>query len=130
MLTLIRELPAINHVRYGLYKCHCGQTATKRLANVISGNTSSCGCRSTAQKNKRCKKGFGRNQEQAYVLPPQPEPYKPTCCCNPAPEKINGKWYKITSLRCPVHFSKSILDFKQNAERKQSHVNRYYSGGK
>jgi hypothetical protein len=51
-LTAIKFIKRDKGSTWWQYKCSCGNFCIKRLSNVSSGNTTSCGCK---QANKRCK---------------------------------------------------------------------------
>jgi hypothetical protein len=61
-MEFIRETEKREGVRYGLYLCSfCGSETEKRIANVASGRTRSCGCQA-----KMKKKGSTGNQEGPF----------------------------------------------------------------
>jgi len=48
MLTAVRETAKVGGVRAWVFRCDCGAEATKRIYDVLSGRTKSCGCASVA----------------------------------------------------------------------------------
>lgn len=62
MLTFIQEVEKRKHVRMALYRCDCGRKAEKRIANVNSGGTNSCGLCKVERKH-----GYRKNQEQPWT---------------------------------------------------------------
>ena len=59
-MEFIREAEKREGVRYGLYLCSfCGSETEKRIANVTSGRTKSCGCQAK-------KKGVAGNPQQPF----------------------------------------------------------------
>jgi hypothetical protein len=55
-LTLLSVIRMVGETVTGTFKCNCGKVVNRAMGNVVSGNTSSCGCLkselTTAKNNK------------------------------------------------------------------------------
>lgn len=81
MMTLLKDLGTRNGIRYGIYRCHCGRETEKRVGNVKSGYTKSCGCLPKSKKGTTRNNANSKNQTQSFTptdsgifVPPLPVP--------------------------------------------------------